>query len=100
MTMMETYPLLVGGVKKRTRETLKVRFPYTGEVYAEVCQAGNAELKEAVAAACRGFEKTRHLASHARAQILFRIADEIHQRADELTDVLVCLLYTSPSPRD
>jgi acyl-CoA reductase-like NAD-dependent aldehyde dehydrogenase len=86
---METYPLLVGGVKKHTSEILKVRFPYTGEVYAEVCQAGNAELKEAVAAACRGFEQTRRLSSHARAQILVKIADEIHQRADELTDVMV-----------
>ncbi|RPI40894.1 MAG: aldehyde dehydrogenase family protein [Methanoregulaceae archaeon] len=87
--MVETYPLLVGGVKKYTSEILNVRFPYTGEEYAEVCQAGNADLNEAVAAACRGFEKTRRLSSHARAQILFRIADEIHRRADELADVLV-----------
>jgi acyl-CoA reductase-like NAD-dependent aldehyde dehydrogenase len=87
--MVETYPLLVGGVKKHTSEVQKVRFPYTGEVYAEVCQAGNADLNEAVAAACRGFEKTRRLSSHARAQILFRIADEIHCRAHELADVLV-----------
>ena len=86
---METYPLLVGGVKKHTAEILKVWFPYTGEVYAEVCQAGNAELKEAVAAACRGFEETRLLSSYARAQILFRIADEIRRRADELSDVMV-----------
>ena len=87
--MVETYPLLIGGVKTPTKEILKVRFPYTGEVCAEVCQAGNAELKSAVTAACRGFEKTRALSSHARAQILFRIADEIHRRADELADVLV-----------
>jgi acyl-CoA reductase-like NAD-dependent aldehyde dehydrogenase len=89
MTRMETYPLLIGGVKKHTSETLKVRFPYTGEVYAEVCQAGNAELKEAVACACRGFEKTKALPSYARAQILFTIADEIHRRADELAEVMV-----------
>ncbi len=87
--MVETYPLLVGGVKKQTGEILKVRFPYTGEVYAGVCQAGNAELKQAVTEACRGFEKTRKLPSHARAGILFRIADEIHRRADELAEVMV-----------
>jgi acyl-CoA reductase-like NAD-dependent aldehyde dehydrogenase len=87
--MMETYPLLVGGVKKHTSEISKIRFPFTGEVYAEVCQAGNAELKEAVAAACRGFDNTRRMSSHARSQILFGIADEIHRRADELTDVMV-----------
>jgi acyl-CoA reductase-like NAD-dependent aldehyde dehydrogenase len=87
--MVEIYPLLIGGVKKQTGEILKVRFPYTGEVYAEVCQAGNAELKSAVTAACRGFEKTKALSSHARARILFRIADEIHNRADELANVIV-----------
>jgi acyl-CoA reductase-like NAD-dependent aldehyde dehydrogenase len=86
---METYPLLVGGVKTHTTDVLKVRFPYTGEVYAGVCQAGNAELKEAVAAACRGFEQTKALPSHARARILCTIADEIHRRADELAEVLV-----------
>jgi len=87
--MVETYPLLVGGVKTHTKEILKVRFPYTGEEYAEVCQAGTKELKESVTAACLGFEETKVLSSHARAQILFRIADEIYQRADELADVLV-----------
>ena len=86
---METYPILVGGEKKHTPEIVKVRFPYTGEVYAEVCQAGKAELKDAIAAACRGFEKTKALSSHARAQILFGIADEIHRRAEELCDVMV-----------
>ena len=87
--MVETYPLLIGGTRKQTGEILKVRFPYTGEVYAEVCQAGNTELKEAVAAAVRGFEKTRRLSSHARAQILFAMADEIRRRTDELADVMV-----------
>jgi acyl-CoA reductase-like NAD-dependent aldehyde dehydrogenase len=87
--VVKTYPLLVGGVKKDTPEILKIRFPYTGEVYAEVCQAGTMELNEAVASACRGFDKTRDLSSHARAEILFRIADEIHRRADELADILV-----------
>ena len=72
---METYPLLIGGVKKHTEEIVKIRFPYTGEVYAQVCQAGNADLKEAVTASVRGFEKTRHLSSHARSRVLFNLAD-------------------------
>ena len=52
--MVETYPLLIGGVKTPTKEILKVRFPYTGEVYAEVCQAGNAELKSGSYCSVRG----------------------------------------------
>lgn len=87
--IMETYPLIIGGKKTHTAETITVRFPYTGEVYAEVCRAGPAELEEAIGCACRGFEETRHLPSHARARILSRIAGEIQRRADELADILV-----------
>ena len=53
--MVETYPLLVGGVKKHTSEVQKVRFPYTGEVYAEVCQAGNADLNRGGCRCMPGF---------------------------------------------
>jgi NAD-dependent aldehyde dehydrogenases len=83
------YPVLIGGKKKVTQETAKVRFPYTGEVYAEVCQAGPVEIKEAVAAACRGFEETRRLSTHTRARILDTLAGRIHDRATELAEVLV-----------
>jgi len=31
---METYPIILGGVKKQTEEIVSVRFPFTGEVYA------------------------------------------------------------------
>lgn len=86
---MEPYPILLGGVKKQTRETITVRFPYTGEVYAEVCAAGKGELDAAVTAACAGYQKTKGMPSHERSQILLRLAEIIRSRADELTDVLV-----------
>nr|WP_320162032.1 aldehyde dehydrogenase family protein [uncultured Methanoregula sp.] len=86
---MKTYPILIGGVEKQTAEIAHVRFPYTGELYADVCQASANDLKAAVTAACRGFEQTRKLSSHERAEILFRLADEIEKRAEELTEILV-----------
>ena len=86
---MKPYPVLVGGIARETEEVAEVRFPYTGEVYARVCQAGKAELEESVAAACRGFLKTKRLPSHARSRILGKLADEIHRRAEELVDVMV-----------
>jgi len=86
---MDAYPIILGGVKKQTDEIVNVRFPYTGEMYAKVCQASQSDLKEAVAAAVRGFEKTRTLSSGARSHILIRLADEIHRRSDELVDVMV-----------
>ena len=86
---METYPIILGGKKKETAEIADIRFPYTGEIYAKVCQASQGDLDEAVTAAVRGFEKTRHLSSGVRFRILSRLADEIHDRSDELIDVLV-----------
>jgi acyl-CoA reductase-like NAD-dependent aldehyde dehydrogenase len=86
---MEPYPILLGGVKKRTDEIAPVRFPYTGEVYAQVCQASTNDLKAAVMASCTGFEKTRILSPHERSQILFRLADAIRRRSKELAEVLV-----------
>ncbi|WP_321506056.1 aldehyde dehydrogenase family protein [uncultured Methanoregula sp.] len=86
---MSPYPILIGGEKKQTAEIAHVRFPYTGELYADVCQASTNDLKAAVTAACRGFEKTRSLSSHERAEILFRLAGEIKKRAGELTEILV-----------
>ncbi len=86
---METYPLILGGVKKQTEEIISVRFPYTGEVYAQVCQASTSDLKAAVTEAVKGFESTKKLSSGTRARILTKLADEIHRRGDELADVLV-----------
>ncbi|MCX6688464.1 MAG: aldehyde dehydrogenase family protein [Methanoregula sp.] len=86
---MKPYPVLVGGVARETEVITEVRFPYTGEVYAHVCMAGEAELEESVAAACRGFLQTKRLPSHARSRILGILADEIHRRAEELVRVMV-----------
>ncbi|MFA6333853.1 MAG: aldehyde dehydrogenase family protein, partial [Methanoregula sp.] len=86
---MEPYPILLGGEKKETQEIIQVRFPYTGELYCTVCQATNNDLKTAVTRAVAGFGKTKHLSTHARAEILSNLADEIHRRAAELVDVMI-----------
>jgi len=87
--MPGTYPLIIGGEKKETKETIQVRFPYTGELYSTVSQATNNDLKTAVTAAVAGFEKTKHLPTHTRAGILHNLADTIHKRAAELVDVMI-----------
>lgn len=86
---MKPYPILLGGELRETSEVLPVCFPYTNEVYTQVCQASAGDLKAAVTAACVGFEKTRVMTSYERSQVLLRLADEIHRRSDELAEVLV-----------
>jgi acyl-CoA reductase-like NAD-dependent aldehyde dehydrogenase len=86
---MDTYPVLIGGIKRKTEEVTDVRFPFTGEVYARVCQAGAADIEDAIAAAVTGFETMRKLSSFERSKILDRLADQIGQRADELVHAMV-----------
>ncbi|MDD1719400.1 MAG: aldehyde dehydrogenase family protein [Methanoregulaceae archaeon] len=86
---MKTYPVIIGGVRRETSEVAEVRFPYTGEVYARVCQAGPSDLDDAVSASVRGFQKTRRLSSFERSRILSNLADEIRARAVDLTEVLI-----------
>ena len=86
---MDTYPVLIGGIKRETKEVADIRFPFTGEVYARVCQARASDLEDALAAAVTGFEKMRRLSSSERSKILDRLADEIHRRADDLVHAMV-----------
>ena len=86
---MEPYPVIIGGLRKYTAEIADVHFPFTGELYARVCQAGPAELDETIVSACRGFEKTKKLSSFERSRILSNLADRIRERSDELIDVIV-----------
>jgi acyl-CoA reductase-like NAD-dependent aldehyde dehydrogenase len=86
---METFPVIIGGKKRETEETADVRFPYTGEVYARVHQAGVNDIEDAIAAAVTGFETMKRLASSERSKILDRLADEIRHRSDELVQTMV-----------
>jgi acyl-CoA reductase-like NAD-dependent aldehyde dehydrogenase len=86
---METFPVIIGGKKRETEETADVRFPYTGEVYARVHQAGVNDIEDAIAAAVTGFETMRELASSERSKILDRLADKIRHRSDELVHTMV-----------
>ncbi len=86
---METFPVIIGGEKRETGETAEVRFPYTGEVYAKVHQAGVSDIEDAITASVTGFETMKRLSAYERSKILDRLADEIRRRADELVHTMV-----------
>ena len=86
---MEKRPFLVGGEWRTSDRINEVRFPYTGEVIAQVCQASEADIEEAIQAAVAGFEKTRRLASHERSAILYRLIEEMDKRADALVEAMI-----------
>jgi len=86
---MEEHPLLVGGKKIFTEEIADVRFPFNGDVFARVCQAGTAELDNAAAAAERASGEMSDLTSGERYHILESLGDHIRDHAGEFIDIMV-----------
>jgi len=86
--MKERYEFLVGGQWRTSNDLLEVRFPYNNELVAEVYQASDQDLEDAVQAAVRGFEITRKLPAHERSRILTNLLDQMQARFDELVEAL------------
>jgi acyl-CoA reductase-like NAD-dependent aldehyde dehydrogenase len=86
--MTGPYPFLIGGQWRTSDRVADVRFPYTGEVVAQVCQAGGPDLEDALAAAERGFAITRKLPAHARSRILHNLLAQMERQAEDLLTAL------------
>src|SRR5262245_45738175 len=65
-----------------------VRSPYDQGEIARVAYATAADLERATEAAVAAFEKTRHLASYERQQILQRVLKAIAERKEELAQTI------------
>ena len=87
--MVKQYEFIVGGQKRKSDELGEVRFPYDDELVAEVYQASDDDLEDAVVSAVEGFEITRKLPSHARSRILYNLLDQMQKRTEELVESLV-----------
>ena len=70
--------------------------PSTGKVYSLIPDSEKEDIEHAVAAAKLAFIEWSKTSKQERSEILMKIADLLESNFDEL----VCLLYTSPSPRD
>lgn len=87
--MSKPKPFLIGGEWRQSEDISSVKFPYNGELVSEVCQASDDDLEEAIRKSVEGFEVTRKLPSHSRAQILFNLLDQMEKRTDELVETLI-----------
>jgi acyl-CoA reductase-like NAD-dependent aldehyde dehydrogenase len=90
MTASVERGLLVGG-KEVPAEGGK-RFadidPYTGETVAKVAAAGPADARQAVDAAAAAFPDWADMAPSERRKLLFRAADKLEERAQEVTELV------------
>ncbi|MFO7173031.1 MAG: aldehyde dehydrogenase family protein [Bacillota bacterium] len=80
----------IGGqwVAGSTGETMKTFNPATGEPVAEVAVAGPAEVRAAAAAAARAFPAWRRVPAPKRGEILYRLAEILRERKEELARLL------------
>ena len=86
---MIEHEFLVGGEWRPSPEIAEIKSPFSGDIVGRVCLAGKSDLEEAAEQAIRGFRVIRRLSSHARSEILMRMADDIEQRSEELAKLLV-----------
>jgi aldehyde dehydrogenase (NAD+)/betaine-aldehyde dehydrogenase len=77
-------------------ERLSIPNPATGEVLGEVSSASIDQTEEAILAARRAFDDGRwtSLTPQQRSQAIYRLADRIEARYDELVDVIVAEVGT------
>ena len=74
--------------------------PANESVLAFLPHATEKDLEDALESAQKGFKIWRDTPFQKRASILNKTADLIEERANQISHVITCLLYTSPSPRD
>lgn len=86
--MQEARSFLVHGVWKRSATTVGVTNPFTGNVIAEVCQAGESDVEEAIASSVAAAPVMAKLASHARYNILQDMAALLYRRRDEFAQTI------------
>ncbi|SVC35825.1 uncharacterized protein METZ01_LOCUS288679, partial [marine metagenome] len=83
----KTYKLYIGGKFPRTESgrTFEIRSS-SGELLANLCQASRKDLREAVVSARKAFSGWAGRSGYNRGQILYRIAEMLEGRADQLAN--------------
>ena len=82
-------PLRIAGEEVATGDWIEVRSPQTGELLGRAAKAGPGEVERAIAGAAEGFEETRRLPAHRRAEILRAIASDLTARRARLVEAIV-----------
>ncbi|MCL5971543.1 MAG: aldehyde dehydrogenase family protein, partial [Firmicutes bacterium] len=85
---MKYYGLFIDGKWCDASRTMAVTNPATGEVIAEVAEAGSGETRNAIDAAARAFPNWAALPARERAGLMRQVADRIRMQADLLAEIL------------
>jgi len=87
LSVAKTYKLYIGGKFSRTESgrTFEARSP-SGDLLANLCQASRKDLREAVVVARKAFPGWAKRSGYNRGQILYRIAEMMEGRIDQLAN--------------
>lgn len=86
--MQESRPFLVHGRWKQGDGASPVVDPFTGKLVAQVAQATESDIEQAVASTSSATDSMGRLPSHARYDMLQRIATLLYQRRDEFAHTI------------
>jgi acyl-CoA reductase-like NAD-dependent aldehyde dehydrogenase len=86
--VQEPHPFLVHGHWKQGERTSRVVNPFTGQTIAEVVQATEADVEQAVASTADAALAMGQLPAHARYHMLQQIAALLYRRRDELASLI------------
>lgn len=86
--MQEPRPFLVHGQWKHGEQTARVVNPFTGQLIADVVQATEAEVEQAVASTADAAVAMSKLPAHVRYNVLQQIAALLYRRREELASLI------------
>ncbi|HET9131352.1 MAG TPA: aldehyde dehydrogenase family protein, partial [Terriglobia bacterium] len=86
--MQESRPFLVHGQWKSGDVSASVVEPFTGKLVAQVTQATESDVEEAIASTCSAAAAMEQLPSHARYNILQQVAALLYRRRDEFVQAI------------
>lgn len=82
--MAQEHKFLIGKEWRSSSEKEPNRNPYTGKVIADICQAQQQDVEDAISCAIEAFDQTRKMPAYKRADILSDIASGIKKDRNEI----------------
>ena len=86
---MDAWDIIIGGKARRTKTTITLHYPYTGDEIARVSCATEQDIDDALVSAERGFEITKALPLYKRIEILTNLASHMEKMEEKLTETII-----------
>jgi acyl-CoA reductase-like NAD-dependent aldehyde dehydrogenase len=86
---MDAWDIIIGGEARKTRESVVVHYPYTGEEIARISCATAQDIDDALASAEIGYAITKTLPRYKRIEILTTLTFKMEEMSEELIATII-----------